>query len=114
MMSRAGFVLAVGAMLVFCYRLIGREESLLKASQGAGFERYCRTVPRLWPALRPRLAAGTARARWSAGFLAEVWVWGFTAALATFAATLSIGWFYSVIGASLLAFWIGSRLAARR
>src|ERR1700733_9177441 len=33
MMSRAGFFLAVVAMLVFCYRLILREEAELQASQ---------------------------------------------------------------------------------
>src|ERR1700678_3093882 len=34
MMSRMGFFVAIAAMLVFCYRLIFREESDLLASQG--------------------------------------------------------------------------------
>src|SRR5262249_56615308 len=40
MMSRAGFLVAVVAMTVFCYRLILREESELQATQGARYEQY--------------------------------------------------------------------------
>src|SRR5580658_8757310 len=57
MMSRTGCLLAVVAMLVFCYRLILREESELRAAQGGMYERYRNAVPRLWPSLRPQIAA---------------------------------------------------------
>jgi protein-S-isoprenylcysteine O-methyltransferase Ste14 len=48
MMSRTGFIVAVAAMLVFCYRLILREESELQTSQGEPYEGYSKAVPRLW------------------------------------------------------------------
>ncbi len=57
MMSRIGFFVAVVAMVVFCYRLILREESELQATQGEMYERYRQAVPRLWPLLGPRIAA---------------------------------------------------------
>ena len=57
MMSRLGFLVAVVAMLVFCYRLILREEAELQASQGEQYKDYRNAVPRLWPALWPRIAS---------------------------------------------------------
>jgi len=82
MMSRSGCAVAVLAMLVFCYRLILREEAELQLSQGAAYERYRKVVPRLWPALLPRIAAAGRPANWGAGFRAEAWYWGFAAAVA--------------------------------
>ena len=49
MMSRLGFFVAVVAMLVFCYRLILREETDLQAGQGEQYQDYRKAVPRLWP-----------------------------------------------------------------
>jgi protein-S-isoprenylcysteine O-methyltransferase Ste14 len=46
LMSRLGFVVCVAAMVVFCYRLIFREEAELLAGQGEAYERY-RSVPQL-------------------------------------------------------------------
>jgi len=57
MMSRSGFLVAVVAMLVFCYRLILREEAELQAHQGEQYKGYRKAVPRLCPALRPRIAS---------------------------------------------------------
>jgi hypothetical protein len=45
-------------MLLFCYRLILREEAELRAVQGASYDEYQKAVPRLWPALRPCVPAG--------------------------------------------------------
>jgi hypothetical protein len=42
MMSRLGVFVAVIAMVVFCYRLILREEAELKASQATPTARRCR------------------------------------------------------------------------
>jgi protein-S-isoprenylcysteine O-methyltransferase Ste14 len=39
MMSRLGFVFAITAMIVFCYRLILREEAELRQSQGEHYDR---------------------------------------------------------------------------
>jgi protein-S-isoprenylcysteine O-methyltransferase Ste14 len=77
LMSRTGFFVAVLLMVVFCFRLILREEAELQASQGEQYEAYRGAVPRLWPSLRPRVASAGRQANWAAGFKAESWYWGF-------------------------------------
>ena len=114
MMSRVGFAVAVFAMLVFCYRLILREEAELQASQGQSYSDYCKAVPRLWPSLWPRVASAGRQARWSEGFKAESWYWGFAAALIAFAATLSLKLFFAILAASLALFWVSSIVLRRK
>ena len=108
MMSRSGFVVAFVAMLVFCYRLILREEADLLASQGASFAAYLLAVPRLFPSLWPRIPPAGSTPRWSAGFQAESWCWGFAASLAAFAVTLNMKVFVAILGVSVLLFGISS------
>jgi len=108
MMSRLGFLVAVVAMLAFCYRLILREEAELLADQGAQYECYLKAVPRLWPALLPRIASAGRKARWADGFKAESWYWGFAAALVAFAITLRLMLFFAILAASLVLFWVSS------
>jgi protein-S-isoprenylcysteine O-methyltransferase Ste14 len=108
MMSRLGFVVALLAMLVFCYRLIFREEAELRASQGESYEAYCRAVPRLWPSLWPRAASAGRRANWAEGVKAEGWYWGFAASLIAFAITEKLWLFFVILGASLAVFWLSS------
>ena len=108
MMNRVGFVFAFGAMLVFCYRLIFREEGDLQASQGESFAEYLRAVPRLFPSPWPRTAPAGSAARWADGFRAESWCWGFAAALAAFAVMLKMAVFVAILGASIALFWVSS------
>jgi protein-S-isoprenylcysteine O-methyltransferase Ste14 len=108
MMSRLGFFVAVVAVLVFCYRLILREEAELQADQGEQYEGYRKAVPRLWPALRPRIASAGRQARWADGFKAESWYWGFAAALVVFVITLKLTLFFAILTASLVLFWVSS------
>jgi protein-S-isoprenylcysteine O-methyltransferase Ste14 len=108
MMSRLGFFVAAAAMLVFCYRLILREEAELQANQGAQYEGYSKAVPRLWPSLWPRIASGGRQAKWADGFKAESWYWGFAAALVVFAITLRVRLFFAILAASLVLFWVSS------
>ena len=108
MMSRIGFVFAVVAMLVFCYRLISREEDDLQQSQGEQYDRYLKAVPRLWPSLRPRVAFAGRKARWSEGFKAESWYWGVAAAVAGYAITLKLMVFFVILGPSIVLFWVTS------
>jgi protein-S-isoprenylcysteine O-methyltransferase Ste14 len=103
--SRVGFFVLLVAMLLFCYRLILREEAELRAVQGASYDAYQKAVPRFWPALRPRVPAGQGRANWAAGFKAESWYWGFAAALVVFAITLKTNLFFIILGLSLASFW---------
>jgi protein-S-isoprenylcysteine O-methyltransferase Ste14 len=114
MMSRAGFFLAVVAMLVFCYRLILREEAELQTSQGEQYDVYCKAVPRLWPSLRQRIMSAGRQARWREGFKAESWYWGFAAALVSFAITLKVTLFFVILAASLVLFWVYSVVRQKR
>jgi protein-S-isoprenylcysteine O-methyltransferase Ste14 len=114
MMSRLGFFVAVLAMLVFCYRLILREEAELQADQGAQYECYSKAVPRLWPALRPCIPSAGRQARWIEGFKAESWYWGFATALVAFAITLKIVLFFAILAASIVLFWASSAVLRKK
>jgi protein-S-isoprenylcysteine O-methyltransferase Ste14 len=110
LMSRLGFLVAVIAMVVFCYRLILREEAELQASQGQPYLAYCRAVPRLWPSLLPRVASAGRQARWTEGIKAESWYWGLAAALIAYAITLNLKLFFLILAASLVLFWLSSKI----
>jgi protein-S-isoprenylcysteine O-methyltransferase Ste14 len=114
MMSRTGLAVCVAAMIVFCYRLIFREETELSASQGERYDAYCSLVPRLWPALRPRVPSTAQPPAWTAGFKAESWYWGFAAALLGFAITLKLEVFFIVTAVSVGSFWILSAMRERK
>jgi protein-S-isoprenylcysteine O-methyltransferase Ste14 len=114
MMSRAGILVAVVAMLIFCYRLILREEAELQADQGEQYEGYRKAVPRLWPALWPRIASAARQAKWADGFKAEFWYWGFAAALAAFSITLKLTLFFAILAASLVLFWISAMVLKKK
>ena len=106
MTSRIGFFVLLLGMLLFCYRLVLREEAELRAVQGESYEQYRKAVPRFWPALQPRVPAGYGQANWAAGFKAESWYWGFAAALVAFAITLKANLFFVIVGLSLASFWL--------
>ncbi len=114
MMSRSGFVVAVVAMLIFCYRLIFREEAGLRASQGQQYEHYLKAVPRLVPSPWPRIASSGRKANWRAGFKAEAWYWGFPLSVAAFAATLKLRFFFIILSASIALFWASSLLLHKK
>jgi protein-S-isoprenylcysteine O-methyltransferase Ste14 len=113
-MSRSGFIVAVVLMWVFCYRLILREEAELQATQGEGYERYCKIVPRLWPSLVPHIAAAGRQGNWSAGFKAEFWYWGLATAIVVLAITLNTTAFFVTLSASIALFWVSSSLLQRK
>jgi protein-S-isoprenylcysteine O-methyltransferase Ste14 len=106
MMSRLGFFVVVAAMIVFCYRLIFREESELLANQGQGYGAYRKAVPRLWPSPWPRIPSSGQAPNWRGGFRAESWYWGFALALVAFAVTLKLVLFFAILAVSLALFWV--------
>lgn len=101
-------------MLVFCYRLILREEAELQAAQGESYARYRNTVPRLWPSVRARVASSGARASWPEGFKAEGWYWGLALSVIAFAVTLNLKLFFWMMGGSLALFWVSVILLQRK
>ena len=89
MASRIGFFILVVGMIVFCYRLILREEAGIVASHGDSYRAYCAAVPRLLPALRPKLPPAGDMPNWGDGVLGEVFMWVMAASVITFAITLN-------------------------
>jgi hypothetical protein len=90
MASRLGFVVMVLGMWLFCYRLILREEDGLLETQGDSYRAYLNAVPRLWPALTPRVASGNGVPRWGQAILGELFVLIIGDAVLIFAVTLSL------------------------
>ncbi len=106
MASRIGFVILVVGMIVFNYRLILREEAGIRASQGESYRAYCDAVPRLLPALRPKLPSAGAKPNWGDGFLGEAFMWLLAASVLTFAATLKLTIFFAVLGSAYVVYGI--------
>jgi protein-S-isoprenylcysteine O-methyltransferase Ste14 len=112
--SRLGFVVIVVGNFIFCRRLIGLEESKLQQEQGESYIEFCRRVPRLWPALRPRLPDSGLKPHWRQAFVGELFMWGFFAAVAAFAITLNIKFLWIILAASTVAYITSSYLLAWR
>jgi protein-S-isoprenylcysteine O-methyltransferase Ste14 len=86
--SRSGFIFLVLANWIFAYRLISREEESLLKTQEESYRAYCQAVPRFWPALTPRVAAGNRRPHLPQAFGGESFVWIFGLAELLVAITL--------------------------
>ncbi len=114
MASRTGFVVLQVLMLAFCYRLIFREEAEMQAVQGEQYDAFKKAVPRLCPALTPRIPAAGGTASWAAGFKAEGWVWGFALAVTLFAVTLKMKVFGIAMAVSLSVFFLAIALTRQR
>ncbi len=104
MASRLGLAFLVIGNAVFVYRLILREEAELEATQGDGYRDYCAAVPRLLPALCPRVSAAGGVPDFLAGLLGELFFWTFTASLLVFAVTLNQRLYYWVLGSAFLVY----------
>jgi protein-S-isoprenylcysteine O-methyltransferase Ste14 len=111
--SPIGFGFIVLGIWLFDLRLILRQESGLRAGQGASFERFCASVPRLLPTLVPRLASSGAVAQWPQAILAELFIWLFAIALMVFAVTLNINLTFVLFGLSLMIYF-GATFIAKR
>jgi protein-S-isoprenylcysteine O-methyltransferase Ste14 len=106
MASRAGWFFIVIATWIFVYRLIFREEAGLLQTQGASYREYLTKVPRFWPALTPRVAAGSGVAQWGQAFAGEFLFWMFGVAMLSFAITLNIKVAGIVMGVGFLFYFV--------
>lgn len=106
MSSRIGFPILVLGMIFFDYRLILREETLILANQGDSYRAYCAAVPRLLPALSPKLPSAGGSPHWGDGFLGEAFMWVLALSVVVFAATLKERAFYIVLGSAFAVYAI--------
>lgn len=88
--SRAGWIVQVTLALVFCYRLILREERELFETQRASFTAYCRSVPRLLPSIKPRISPSGTKPHWRESFAGQTPWWGVVAAELAYAVALRL------------------------
>jgi protein-S-isoprenylcysteine O-methyltransferase Ste14 len=102
MASRAGFLFIVACVALLHFRLILREESELLRSQGESYRAYLRAVPRLLPALRPRVPSAGGAPHWGQAFASESFMWLLAIATLTFAGTLKTTPTLIIVVASIL------------
>jgi protein-S-isoprenylcysteine O-methyltransferase Ste14 len=113
MASRLGAVLLVVGIMAFNYRIILREERELTLAQGGNYERFRRAVPRLWPSLRPLVAASERKPDWGAGLLGEMFFWGLALALLVFTFTFDLRAYFLTLGLSFGVYFLCLGLIAR-
>ena len=89
LMPPSGAVFCLLAIGFFELRLIFGEEAFLATKLGEPYLAYRARVPRLFPALTPRVPASTTEPAWPSAFLGEVYMWG---VVVTFAVA---GWRYN-------------------
>ena len=111
--SRLGFVVIVGGITLFYYRLIAREEWQLSETQGESYRRFLKAVPRLLPSLSARVASGGLAPRWGQAFAGETFMWFFAIAAICFAATLSQRLFLTMIVAGVAASFLAKAVLRR-
>jgi protein-S-isoprenylcysteine O-methyltransferase Ste14 len=112
--SRLGFVVIMGGITLFYYRLIAREEWQLSETQGESYRQFLKAVPRLLPSLRPRVASGALAPRWGQAFAGETFMWFFALAAICLAATLSQRLFLTMIVAGVAASFLAKAVLRRR
>jgi protein-S-isoprenylcysteine O-methyltransferase Ste14 len=91
LMPPSGAIFCVLAVFLFQLRLITGEESFLTAELGEPYLAYSAKVPRLMPALTPRVPASTLQPKWPTAFLGETYMWGVVVSFAI------LGWRYNSI-----------------
>ena len=114
MASRIGFFMLVLGMLMFDYRLILREEAGISATQGESYRAYCAAVPRLLPALRPKVPPAGSLPDWGGGFLGEAFMWVMALSVVSFAITLQQKVFFIVLGSAFVVYGVCYVLILKR
>jgi len=87
----SGAVLIILATVVLINALIKHEESLLRTTFGDAYERYCASVPRFWPRLRPVAAEGTLQPNLGQGLVTETFMLSLFLGMCCFFAPMPYG-----------------------
>ncbi len=114
MASRLGCLFMILAMYVFVFRLILREEEGLLHTQSYSYAAYRNTVPRLFPALIPRVPAAGNQPRWGQALAGEMFIWLFGVAVLCFAITLNFKLTCIIFGASLGIYFVAVYFVKKR
>jgi protein-S-isoprenylcysteine O-methyltransferase Ste14 len=91
LMPRSGAIFSIAAIGLLQLWLIHGEEAFLEATLGTPYVAYCKLVPRLWPALKARVAGAGRRPRWVQAILGETYFWGVALSFAV------AGWRYNAM-----------------
>ena len=75
LMPRSGAIFAIIIIGLMQVRLILGEEAFLTRTVGMPYEAYCKLVPRVLPALFPKVAASGRAPRWGQAFVGESYMW---------------------------------------
>jgi len=111
--SRLGAAILVLLMGVLVWRLIGREEAELVASQGERYRAYRAAVPAFVPALRPRLPAGGRTPAWGQAFVGEVFSWTLVLAVGSLIVMHGARFFYIFLALGLVGYAVTVRVQRR-
>jgi protein-S-isoprenylcysteine O-methyltransferase Ste14 len=91
LMPPSGALFCLMAVGFFQLRLIGAEEFFLTSKLGAPYVAYCSKVPRLLPAITPRVPPTATQPAWPTAFISEIYMWGVVFSFAV------LGWRYNAI-----------------
>lgn len=113
MASRVGALVIVAGVFFLVLSIIRTEETGLLENQGEQYHNYLRVVPRLFPTIKPGIAAGGRDPNWMNGIRSELYMWSFAAGLVGFAITRTLKVFFAglIIGIVIL---IAEGVAARQ
>jgi len=112
--SRLGWSVLMAGTFLFCYRLILREETGLLETQDQSYRNYLKAVPRLWPALTPRVPAGPEKPRWGQAIAGEMFFWLQGVALLSFALTLNFKLMWIAFALSFLVYFAAVSILKKR
>jgi protein-S-isoprenylcysteine O-methyltransferase Ste14 len=101
LMPASGAVFTIIMVALLTIQLVLAEESFLTQRLGAAYVEYCKRVPRLLPALRPRVPGTGERARWFQAVLAEIFQWGVAGSFAAVGWRYNAGWLVQCVLVSL-------------
>lgn len=93
LLNLSAFLVLVVGMWILVRLFIRDEEAGFEESGGESYRAYRAAVPRLLPALRPRISPAGERPRWLQGFCGESLLWTLTVMTTGFAVTLNHAWF---------------------
>ncbi len=91
LMPPSGALFCLLAVGFFQLRLIGAEEFFLTSKLGAPYVTYCAKVPRLLPAITPRIPSTATQPAWPTAFISEIYMWGVVFSFA------ALGWRYNSV-----------------